>query len=151
MPTQITDSVKSYLREIGKIPLLNKKTEGDIAHKIATAKRESIDSISRFPFLHKEFILIGERLQKNTMPLKDIIQFSEFDEDNLPKIEQEKTNLLKTIKKIKSSVENEEKIYHSYRGKLDSEEQKKAMLKEIKDNKETISSYGLLKIRSERF
>ncbi len=139
VPTQITDSVKSYLRDIGKIPLLNKKTEGEIAQKIASAKQESIDAISRFPFLHKEFVLIGERLAKNTIALKDIIQFSEFDEDNLPKIEEEKATLLKTIKKIKTLVDNEEKIYRSYRDKLDSEKQKKAMLQEVKDNKEAIS------------
>ncbi len=139
-PTQITDSVKSYLRDIGKIPLLNKKTETVIAEQIASAKRESIDAISQFPFLHKEFVLIGERLQKNSVPLKDIIQFSEFDEDNLPKIEQEKTALLKTIKKIKTLVENEEKIYHSYRGKLDSEKEKKEMLATIKQNKKEISN-----------
>ncbi len=35
--TQITDGVKSYLRDIGKIPLLNKKTETDIADRIAAA------------------------------------------------------------------------------------------------------------------
>ncbi len=138
-PAQVTDSVKSYLRDIGKIPLLNRKTETDIARNIADAKKESIDGISRFPLLHKEFIYIGEKLQKNTIPLKDIIQFSEFDEDNLPKIEQEKTTILKTIKKIKSLVENEENIYRSYRGKLDTDSAKKAMLQEVKDNKEEIS------------
>lgn len=138
-PTQITDSVKSYLRDIGKIPLLNKKTESAIAQKIAEAKLESIDAISQFPFLHKEFISIGDKLQKNTIPLKDIIQFSEFDEDNLPKIEQEKANLLKTIKKIKALVDNEQKIYRSYRGQLDSDKKKKEMLQEVRNNKEEIS------------
>lgn len=138
-PAQITDSVKSYLRDIGKIPLLNKKTEADIAKKIADSKQESIEAISKFPFLHKEIILIGEKLAKNTIQLKDIIQFSEFDEDNLPKIEQEKAALLDTIKTIKNLVENEEKIYRSYRGKLDSEKQKQQMLEEVKKNKENIS------------
>ena len=134
-PAQITDSVKSYLRDIGKIPLLNKKTESVIAKKIFDAKQESIESIARFPFLHKELIAISEKLQKNTLPLKDVIQFSEFDEDNLPKIEQEQTTLLKTIKKIKNLVENEEKIYRSYRDKLHSAKEKQLMLKEVQDNK----------------
>lgn len=138
-PAQITDSVKSYLRDIGKIPLLNKKTEADIAKKIADSKQESIDAISKFPFLHKEIISIGERLAKNSIQLKDIIQFSEFDEDNLPKIEQEKKALLETISTIKALVDNEEKIYRSYRGKLDSEAQKQKMLDEVKKNKENIS------------
>jgi len=139
-PTQITDSVKSYLRDIGKIPLLNKKTETAIAQKIADAKKESIDAISRYPFLHKEFVLIGEKLLKNSIALKDIIQFSEFDEDNLPMIEQEKISLLKTIKKIKNLVDNEEKIYRSYREKLDSEKMKKEMLSKVRENKNEISA-----------
>ena len=40
---------------------------------------------------------MGEKLEKNILNLKDIIQFSEFDEDNLPKVEEEKRALLKTI------------------------------------------------------
>ncbi len=47
--SQITDPVKCYLRDIGKIPLLNKKTETVIADQIALSKKESIDAISRFP------------------------------------------------------------------------------------------------------
>lgn len=135
----ITDPVKCYLRDIGKIPLLNKKTEARIADLIATSKRKSIDAISHFPFMHKEFISVSEKLQKNSIHLKDIIQFSEFDEENLPKIDEEKKKLLKTITTIKNLVENEEKIYLSYRGKLDTQEKKKKMLDEVKQNKEKIS------------
>ena len=72
---------------------MNKKTETIIAEQIATGKRESIDAISQFPFIHKEFVSIGERVQKGTLPLKDIIQFSEFDQENLPKVEEEKDAL----------------------------------------------------------
>lgn len=135
----VTDGVKSYLRDIGKIPLLNKKTETAIAEMIATSKRESIDYISRYPFIHKEFVIIGDRLQKNSLHPKDIIQFSEFDEENLPKVDEEKKHLLTTIGKIKDLIDNEEKIYISYRGKLDSQSKKEEMLKKVKLNKEDIS------------
>ena len=135
----IADGVKCYLRDIGKIPLLNKKTETIIAEQIALGKKESIESISKFPFIHKEIITIGERLAKNTIALKDIIQFSEFDEENLPKFEEEKNGLLKTIQHIKELVENESVIYRSYRGKLDSEDKKKEMLNAVKANKEEIA------------
>lgn len=136
---QIADGVKCYLRDIGKIPLLNKKTESIIAEQIASGKRESIDSISQFPFIHKEFVSIGERIQKGTLPLKDIIQFSEFDQENLPKIQEEKDALLNTINTIKDLVGNEEKIYRTYRGQLDSEEKKKEMLDKVKQNKKIIA------------
>lgn len=135
----VADSVKSYLRDIGKIPLLNKNTESEIANKIAKSKEKSIDIISRFPFLYKELLHFSERLQKNVIPLKDIIQFSEFDEENLPKIEEEKTALLDTIKKIQDLIDNESAIYQSYRGKLDSDAKKKEMLDKVRQNKEVIS------------
>lgn len=135
----IADGVKCYLRDIGKIPLLNKKTETVIAEQIASGKHESIDAISRFPFVHKEFVNIGEKLQKNTLALKDIIQFSEFDQENLPKFEEEKEALLKAINTINDLIANEEKIYLSYRGKLDSDAKKKEMLDKVKKNRENIA------------
>lgn len=134
----ITDTVKCYLRDIGKIPLLNKKTESVIAEMIAQSKEDSLDAISRFPFIHKEFVWMGEKLQKNSIALKDIIQYSEFDDDNLPKIDMEKKALLETINDIKRLIENEEKIYLSYRGKLDSKAKKDEMLQKVRDNKEKI-------------
>lgn len=136
---QIADGVKCYLRDIGKIPLLNKKTEKIISDKIASGKSESIDAISRFPIIHKEFVALEERLIKKTIPLKDIIQFSEFDEENLPKLEEERTALIESISKIRKLVENESKIYKSYREKLTSEAMKKEMLAKIKENKDKIS------------
>lgn len=136
--TQITDPVKCYLRDIGKIPLLNKKTEKVISEKISSAKIESIDALSRFPLIHKEFVLIADRLRKNSMQLKDVIQFQEFDEENSPKVDAEQKSLLATIDKIKSLIENEEKIYLSYRGKLTSHEKKLEMLEAVRKNKEAI-------------
>jgi RNA polymerase primary sigma factor len=136
--TQLTDGVKSYLRDIGKIPLLNKKTETVIAESISNSKRDCIEAISNFPFIHKEFSLLDERLQKNTIPLKDVIQFSEFDEENLPKVDEEKKGLLATIKRIKDLIDNEEKIYFSYRGNLDTKAKKDEMLLKVRKNREEI-------------
>jgi RNA polymerase primary sigma factor len=142
--TYITDGVKCYLRDIGKIPLLNKTTEKVISDKIANSKRSCIDAISHFPFVHKEFLSIGEKLHTNTLPLKDIIQFAEFDEENLPKIEEEKKAFLDTINKIEALIKNEEKIYATYRDQLSSDKMKKEMLAKVRENKlaviETIKS-----------
>lgn len=138
--TYIADGVKCYLRDIGKIPLLNKKTESVIADQIATCKRESIEIISKFPFIHKELVAIGDKLVKDTFLLRDIIQFSDFDEENLPRYEEEKQNLLGTINKIRELAQNEIKIYHSFRDQLDSAEQKQKMLSAVKKNKETIAA-----------
>ena len=134
----ITDTVKCYLRDIGKIPLLNKKTESIIADQIAQSKEDCLSAISCFPFIHKEFVWLGEKLQKNTVALKDIIQYSEFDDDNIPKIDMEKKVLVDTIQEIKRLIDHEEKIYLSYRGKLDSKEKKDEMLQKVRENKTKI-------------
>ncbi|MBD3273222.1 RNA polymerase sigma factor RpoD [Candidatus Dependentiae bacterium] len=135
-PSQLNDPVKLYLKEIGKIPLLNKTTEKVIADKIAKSKNDFIDSIARFPFVVKELLLIGEKLEKDPLILKDLIQFSDFDEDNSPKFEAERKKLLKTINDLKKLVEEEEKIYKSYKNKLGNEKKKKEMLSKVEENKE---------------
>lgn len=134
----ITDPVKCYLRDIGKIPLLNKKTESQIAEQIASSKKESIEALSQFPFIHKEVVTLSDRIEKNSLPLKDVVQFAEFDEENLPKLDNERKNLLETIKIIKSLIENESKIYASYRSKLDQPNQKEEMLATVKQNKQKV-------------
>ena len=134
------DGVKSYLRDIGKIPLLNKKTETVIAEKIAAGKHESIKALAQFPMIHQEILTIGERVKKNTMPLKDIIQFAEFDEENLPKLENEKRDLLVAIEKIEGLVAQERKIYNSYKGNLTSQAQKEEMFEKVRENKEDIAN-----------
>lgn len=135
-----TDGVKCYLRDIGKIPLLNKKTETVIADKIASAKADSVSAIVRFPFVHKEFVQLIDKINKNIVQLKDIIQFSQFDEENIPELEEEKSNLLSTLANVKTLVEKEFKIYQSYRGKLDTPESKKEMLEAISKNKDDIAN-----------
>ena len=138
--SQVADGVKCYLRDIGKIPLLNKATEAAIAAKIAAGKTESVRALSYFPIIHKEISIIGDKILKETIQLKDIIQFSEFDEENLPNLQEEKKFLLKIITKIKKLIKNENAIYLSYKGKLETEADKIEMLEKIKENKEEISS-----------
>lgn len=137
-PSQLNDPVKLYLKEIGKIPLLNKVTEKVIADKIAEGKRESIDVVSQFPFVTKELMSFAERLERDPLFLKELIQFSDFDEDNSPKFEEEKKKLLATINQIKDVVDNEDKIYRSYRGMLEDEKKKKEMLAKVEENKDNV-------------
>lgn len=137
-PSQLNDPVKLYLKEIGKIPLLNKVTEKVIADKIAEGKRESIDVISQFPFVAKELVGFCERLERDPLFLKEIIQFSDFDEDNSPKFEEERVRLLGQLGKIKDLIENEDKIYRSYRGLLENESKKKEMFAKVNQNKRDI-------------
>lgn len=136
---QLSDGVKCYLRDIGKIPLLNKKTEKVIADKIAQSKRDSIEALSKFPFIHREIISIGDRLAKNSVALKDILQFSNFDGENIPRFDEEKKTFLESINQIKVLVDGELDIYRSYRSQLNEPAKKSEMLEKVRENKEAIS------------
>jgi RNA polymerase primary sigma factor len=138
-PSQLNDPVKLYLKEIGKIPLLNKVTERIIANKISTGKKDSINAIARFPFVAKELMNLELRVTQDPIFLKDLIQFSDFDEDNSPKFEVEKEKLIKSINEIKKLEENEREIYLSYKGKLNSDKKKQEMLLFVKENKNKIT------------
>lgn len=138
-PSQLNDPVKLYLREIGRIPLLNKVTEKVIADKIAEAKRVSLEVISKFPFVTKELLGMTERIQRDPFFLKELIQFSDYNEDNMPKLEEERDALLQKIAVVKQLVEKEEQIYRSYRQFLAEPGKKEEMLSEVETNKSAIS------------
>jgi len=138
--SQVADGVKCYLRDIGKIPLLNKSTEAAIANKIATSKAESIRALSYFPIIHKEISIIGDKISKESIQLKDIIQFSEFDDENLPNLQEEKKSVLKIIAKVKKLIKNEKVIYQTYKDQLVLEGKKEEMLEKVRQNKEDIST-----------
>lgn len=150
-PSQLNDPVKLYLKEIGKIPLLNKVTEKVIADKIAQGKQDSIGAISQFPFVAKEFMALEDRVSRDPMALKDVIQFSDFDEDNSPKFEEEKQKFLKSIGKIKDLDANEDKIYRSYRALLDQQDKKKEMLAKVDENRaKIVESIRIIKISNKQ-
>ncbi|MBS1987987.1 RNA polymerase sigma factor RpoD [Candidatus Dependentiae bacterium] len=150
-PSQLNDPVKLYLKEIGKIPLLNKVTEKVIADKIAQGKQDSIGAISQFPFVAKEFMALEDRVSRDPMALKDVIQFSDFDEDNSPKFEEEKQKFLKSIGKIKDLDANEDKIYRSYRALLDQQDKKKEMLAKVDENRaKIVESIRLIRISNKQ-
>ena len=98
--------------------------------------------LPNFLLYQKSLVLIGERVQKNGIALKDIIQFSEFDEENFPKFEEEKIALLTTINKIKDLSNNEEKFIKAIEAnwilKL---KKKKCLIRSRKIKKQLLRNY----------
>ncbi len=132
------DPVKLFLKDIGKIPLLNKKTETVIANKIAKCKKDLISIISQFPFITKELLGLYDRVQRDPMILKDYIQFADYGEDNAPNLDKERDVFLASLKKIRSFVESESDIYRKFREKLSQPGMKEKMLQEVSNNKQEI-------------
>jgi RNA polymerase primary sigma factor len=136
---QLNDSVKTYLRDIGNIPLLNKKTEANIASRISSSKKTSIEALSHFPVIHKEIMHLGEKIKKEGSQLKNIIQFSDFNEENLPKLKEEEEKFINTVKEIKKLIDGEHQIYISFKKYLQEADKKDEMLLAVANNKDKIS------------
>ena len=93
------DPVRTYLREMGTVPLLNRQGEVAIAKRIERGQTLVLKTITRSPIVLKELLSIGEDLRKGTRSIKEIVQ---FDEEELTdeKIEAKTKKTLKQFERI---------------------------------------------------
>jgi RNA polymerase primary sigma factor len=93
------DPVRTYLREMGAVPLLNRQGEVTIAKRIERGQNLVLKTITRSPIVLKELLSIGEDLRKGTRSIKEIVQ---FDDEELTdeKIERKTKNTLKVLERI---------------------------------------------------
>ena len=91
-----SDPVRSYLREMGTVPLLTRDSEVAIAKRFERGHLLVLKTITRAPLIVKEVLRVGEDLRNDSRSIKEIIQFDdeELTEENV----EAKTK--KTLKKI---------------------------------------------------
>jgi RNA polymerase primary sigma factor len=93
------DPVRSYLREMGAVPLLTREGEVVIAKRIERGQLLVLKTITRTPLIVKELLQVGEDLRNASRSIKEIIQFDDEDltEGN---VEAKTKDTLKKIEKI---------------------------------------------------
>jgi RNA polymerase primary sigma factor len=105
IPEKTNDPVRTYMREMGSVPLLTREGEVAIAKRIERGEMLVLKTISRSPIVIKELLAIGEELRKDTRSIKEIVG---FDEEKLTdeRIENKTRQALRVIDKI-------EKLYQT--------------------------------------
>jgi RNA polymerase primary sigma factor len=94
-----SDPVRTYLREMGVVPLLTREREVSIAKRMERGQLLVLKTISRSPIVLKAMMAVGVELRNGTRPIKEIIHFD--DEDLTPeKIESKTRHTLKIIDNI---------------------------------------------------
>jgi RNA polymerase primary sigma factor len=93
------DPVRTYLREMGTVPLLNRQGEVTIAKRIERGQNLVLKTITRSPIVLKELLSIGEDLRKGTRSIKEIVQFDD-EELTEEKIENKTKKILKVLERI---------------------------------------------------
>jgi RNA polymerase primary sigma factor len=92
------DPVRSYLREMGTVPLLTRESEVVLAKRFERGHLLVLKTITRAPLIVKELLQVGEDLRNDSRSIKEIIQF-EDEELTEEKIEAKTKETLKTIDK----------------------------------------------------
>jgi RNA polymerase primary sigma factor len=94
-----SDPVRTYLREMGVVPLLTREREVSIAKRMERGQLLVLKTISRSPIVLKALMETGTDLRNDLRPIKEIIHFD--DEDLTPeKIESKTRQTLQVIDKI---------------------------------------------------
>ncbi len=74
------DPVRTYLREMGAVGLLDREGEVVIAKKIEAGEMEVLYSLVEVPVAIEELIQVGEDLKKEKVKLKDVVKTIEEDD-----------------------------------------------------------------------
>ena len=109
-----------------------------IADQIAFCRINAINILAQVPLIHREVSRMGERISGGTLLLKDVIRFSDFDEDNLPRYEEEKQKLLDSITHVQNFLKNRTVIYDTFRSMARDAKTKQLMLDQVKQNEQAI-------------
>ena len=93
------DSVRTYLREMGTVPLLTRETEVVIAKRMERGQVLVLKTISRSPVVQKELIAIGGQVRSGARPIRTLIHFAD-EELTERRIEEKTRRTLGVIDKI---------------------------------------------------
>ena len=99
------DPIRMYLREMGGVELLSREGEIAIAKRIEAGKDVMINALTQSPLVAKKIYEWKEKLEKNELLVRDIIDIDSTYEDFE---ESENENEEKTAKEVKSKKNTEE-------------------------------------------
>ena len=100
-PVRYDDPVRMYLREMGRVPLLDREGEVEIAKRIKAGEKQICTALFRSGPILKEIISYGTRLKQAKMRVEDLTQidFGNWNPEFSPK--RERARALKAFDKIR--------------------------------------------------
>jgi len=74
---ETTDPVRIYLREMGRVPLLNREKEVEIAWRIERGQQGVLRALSRSPVVIRQILALGSDLKTGVRSISDTVIFDE--------------------------------------------------------------------------
>jgi RNA polymerase primary sigma factor len=124
-PMRYDDPVRMYLREMGRVPLLDREGEVEIAKRIKAGERQICTALFRSSPILKELIGLGTKLKQGKVRVEDLTQidFGNWNPEFSPK--RERARVLKSIDRIRVLHGRLAKVQEKSVGRL-SEEKRRA-------------------------
>ncbi len=100
-PMRYDDPVRMYLREMGRVPLLDREGEVEIAKRIKAGERQICTALFRSAPVIKELLTMGIKLKQSKMRVEDFLQidFGNWNPEYSPK--RERARALKAMERIR--------------------------------------------------
>jgi RNA polymerase primary sigma factor len=95
-----SDPVRTYLHEMGKVPLLTREGEVFIAQRIERGRTRILRGISRSPLVLRELMAIGEAVRSGSCSIKEVVHIGSEDLSNEKVIRSRARRTLKAIDRI---------------------------------------------------
>jgi RNA polymerase primary sigma factor len=95
-----SDPVRTYLHEMGKVPLLTREGEVSIAQRIERGRVRTMRAISRSPIALRRLLTVGEAVRSGSCSIKEILHFGSEDLSNEKVIKARTRQTLKAITRI---------------------------------------------------
>lgn len=124
------DPVRLYLRKMGRVSLLTREGEVEIAKRIENGERDIVMAILMSPMGTSEIIQLGERLDAGKLKLKSIFRGME-DEETQYTEEEYLEKIHELIGKIKKYQKKAKPSFERLKDESISKEERKKILKEI--------------------
>jgi len=70
---KVNDPVRTYLREMGTVPLLSREGETEIARRIERGQTTVMKALSRAPLVIQEILDLAEEVKRGTLPARDVV------------------------------------------------------------------------------
>ena len=123
-PMRYDDPVRMYLREMGRVPLLDREGEVEIAKRIKAGERQICTALFRCTPILKELIGWGTKLKQGKVRVEDLTQidFGNWNPEFSPK--RERARVLKSMDRVRVLHGRLAKIQEKPTGRLSEEKRK---------------------------
>jgi RNA polymerase primary sigma factor len=124
-PVRFDDPVRMYLREMGRVPLLDRSGEIEIARRIEDGQQLVSRTLFRCPATTRELEAIAVKMESGKTKIEDVIQIdvSNWGVNYTGRKEKQKT--LRSLKKILKVSEKIDRLEEKRRGRLREADRKK--------------------------